>query len=170
MGPGMRVPARVRYWLGVKTSLTRALESAYGQIQVQVFHQRTDLPYGDEAVRAGGPCIIRDVALKSSNQQIRVLAHSVLPLSPRGRFHPLLKRLGRQALGSMLFTRPGFVRRQREWAALDERHPLYQWAQMQVTAPLPKCLWARRASFSLLRDSAQTVQVTELFLNVKSPA
>ncbi len=92
-----------------------------------------------------------------------VVAHSVLPALPRGPLSVMFKRLGRQALGSLLFTHRGFVRCQREWAFLDQRHPLYRLAcQQDPTAPAR--LWARRAVYSLSRFPQQTVQVTEVFL------
>ena len=154
----------------VKTSLTRKLEEAHDCIRVQVLQQRVGRPFSDEAHPSGPPCVIRDVLLKNTAGQILVFAHSILPVAPRGALHPMLKRLGRQALGSLLFTRPGFERRQREWAQIDARHPLYRAAQIQTAQPLPAKLWARRACFSPIRGQgidasrAQTVQVTEVFL------
>ena len=170
LGQGIRPSVALRPWLMVKTSLTRKLEEAHGCIRVEVLQQRFGQPFSDEAHPSGPPCVIRDVLLKNTAGQILVLAHSILPVARRGALHPMLKRLGRQALGSLLFTRPGFERCQREWAQIDVRHPLYRAAQAQIDQPLPKKLWARRACFSPLRSSgsregsAQTVQVTEVFL------
>ena len=157
-------PTMIRPWLQVKTSLTRKLESAHGPVYVDLLRQHVRLPLGDEATAARHPCVVRDVVLRDGAGQALVLAHSVLPLTPRGALHPLIKRLGRQALGSVLFTRPGFVRRQRECVLLDARHPLYRQAKRLVGDRLPPSLWARRASFSPIRSQRQTVQVTEVFL------
>ena len=163
-------PPVIRPWLQVKTSLTRKLESVHGPVWVDLLRQHVCLPLGDEATAFRRPCVVRDVVLRDGAGQALVLAHSVLPLMPRGALHPLIRRLGRQALGSLLFTRPGFVRRQRECALLDARHPLYRQAKRLVGDRLPPVVWARRASFSPIRSQGQTVQVTELFLHVKNPA
>lgn len=176
LGRGARPPAALRPWLTVPTSLTRKLEEQVGRVSVRILQQGVGVPLPDEAQSSARPCLIRDVLLQDSAGRNLVLAHSVLPGTPRGPLHPMLKRLGRQALGSLLFTRPGFVRWQREWARLDSRHPLYRAAQVQseqAGQPLPAKLWARRACFSPLRNNrssgnsggrAQTVQVTEVFL------
>ena len=165
-----RAPGGIRPWLQVKTSLTRKLENLHGPVRVDLRRQQVGLPLTDEQTASRRPCVVRDVVLQDGAGRPLVLAHSVLPLMPRGALHPLIKRLGRQALGSLLFTRPGFVRRQRECALLDARHPLYRQAERIVGDRLPPVIWARRASFSPIRSRGQSVQVTELFLHVKSPA
>lgn len=169
-GQCRRPSAGIRPWLSVNTSLTRRLEEAYGPVRVVLLRQQAGLPLQDEETAARRPCVTRDVVLESVAGRPLVLAHSVLPLCPRGLLHPLVRRLGRQALGSLLFTRPGFERRQREWAILDKRHPLYRLAQTIHGETLPARIWARRACFSQIRSRLQTVQVTELFLNEKNPA
>jgi len=163
-----RPPVDMRPWLEVKTSLTRQLEHIHGPMHVGMIRQHVCLPLRDEAGVVPRPCVVRDVVLKAEANRVLIFAHSLLPLAPRGVLYPMLKRLGKQALGSLLFTRPGFVRRQREWALLDCRHPLYRSAQAVYGNPLPKRIWARRASFSAIRKPQQSVQVTELFLDVQS--
>ena len=120
-------------------------------------------PYNDEESGKLLLAVVRAVVLSETDQKPLVVAHSVLPAVPRGSLSIMFKQLGRQALGSLLFTRRGFVRRQREWTFLDTRHPLYRMSMMQMGTNAPNRLWARRAVFSLSRYPGQTVQVTEVF-------
>lgn len=120
-------------------------------------------PYNDEESGKLLLAVVRAVVLSETDQKPLVVAHSVLPAVPRGSLSIMFKQLGRQALGSLLFTRRGFVRRQREWTFLDTRHPLYRMSMMQMGTNAPNRLWARRAVFSLSRYPSQTVQVTEVF-------
>jgi chorismate--pyruvate lyase len=170
MGQIYSPPTEICPWLNVKTSLTRKLEATHGRVRVRLLRQQVDSSLADEASCARRPCVVRDVVLENGAGLPLVMAHSVIALMPRGALHPWIKRLGRQALGSLLFTRSGFVRRQREYALLDARHPLYRQAKKIVGDQLPPTIWARRASFSPIRSWRQTVQVTELFLDAKSPA
>lgn len=166
LGQVLHPPPTLRGWLLERGSLTRRLQDHFGNIDVWVLQQHTGLAIRDEGPGHAVPVILRNVVLCSSNQTVRVVAHSILPLRPRGALSLMLKRLGRQALGSVLFRRPGFVRYQREWAWLDRRHPLYQLALTQVDDLAAQGVWARRAVFSMVRNPGQTVQVTEIFCTV----
>lgn len=163
LGKVLRPNGAVRPWLLEQGSLTLRLQRHYGPISVQVLRQQTDRMLNDEGSNVNQPGICRDVVLSATDHQPLVVAHSVLALRPRGILSLLLKRLGRQALGSVLFSRPGFVRYQREWALLDERQPLYRMVQRVVGPAIPSRLWARRAVFNPLRNPRQLVQVTEVF-------
>lgn len=163
LGKVRRPDATVHSWLQECTSLTQRLQRSYGTITVQVLQQGRGRALSDESCAGKGSVIGRDVLLCQENHGALVFAHSILPLCPRGALHVMFKRLGRQALGSVLFSKPGFVRRQREWALLDHRHPLYQAAARAVNQSLATTLWARRAVFSQLRQPRQFVQVTEVF-------
>lgn len=163
IGKALKPPAHVRPWLLEAQSLTRRLAQAYGNISVRVLHQSLGQPYNDEGNGRFPLAVVRAVVLSGKDKMPLVVAHSVLPAVPRGPLSVMFKRLGRQALGSLLFTHRGFVRCQREWAFLDQRHPLYRMAyQQDPTAPTR--LWARRAVYYLSRYPRQTVQVTEVFL------
>ncbi len=163
IGKALKPPAHLRPWLLEAQSLTRKLAQCYGSISVRVLHQSLGQPYNDEGNGRFPLAVVRAVVLSGNDQMPLVVAHSVLPAVPRGPLSVMFKCLGRQALGSLLFTHRGFVRCQREWAFLDQRHPLYRLAcQQDPTAPAR--LWARRAVYGLSRFPRQTVQVTEVFL------
>ena len=163
LGKALSPPTHLRPWLLESGSLTRRLQRHFGQINVQVLHQALGQPYNDEGSGRFPLAVVRAVVLSAEDQKPLVVAHSVLPALPRGPLSVMFRRLGRQALGTLLFTRRGFVRRQREWAFLDVRHPLYRLARMQEGEQALTRLWARRAVFSQSRYPAQSVQVTEVF-------
>lgn len=163
LGKVLAPPAVMRSWLLARGSLTQKLQGAYGTISVRVLQQQTGCALLDEGYNYLMPVVVRDVVLAAADQKPLVIAHSILPLCPRGALSLMLKGLGRQALGSVLFTRPGFVRSQREWALLDRRDPLWQKAAAVIGSSTPPRLWARRAVFSPLRMRTQAVQVTEVF-------
>ena len=163
LGKALKPPETLRPWLLESGSLTRRLQKHFGKIDVRVLQQALGQPYNDEGEGRFPLAVVRAVVLSGADQKPLVVAHSVLPAVPRGPLSIMFKQLGRQALGTLLFTRRGFVRRQREWAFLDTRHPLYRMTMAQIGANAPERLWARRAVFSLSRYPGQTVQVTEVF-------
>lgn len=163
LGKALKPPAALRPWLLESGSLTLRLQRHFGKINVRVLHQALGQPYNDEGAGRFPLATVRAVVLSAADHKPLVVAHSVLPAVPRGPLSVMFKKLGRQALGSLLFTRRGFVRRQREWAFLDTRHPLYRMTKAQQDKNAPDRLWARRAVFSLSRYPGQTVQVTEVF-------
>lgn len=163
LGKALKPPIYLRPWLVEPDSLTLRLQRHYGPINVRVLSQALGLPYNDEGNGRFPLAVVRAVVLAADDEIPLIVAHSVLPALPRGPLSVMFKRLGRQALGSLLFTRRGFVRRQREWAFLDQRHPLYRLARSQEGGAVPTRLWARRAVFSMSRYPAQSVQVTEVF-------
>jgi chorismate lyase len=163
LGKALKPPGYLRPWLLESGSLTARLQRYFGQVHVRVLSQALGQPYNDEGVGRFPLATVRAVVLSTDDQKPLIVAHSVLPAVPRGPLSVMFKRLGRQALGSLLFTRRGFVRRQREWAFLDARHPLYRMTRAQEHDNSPARLWARRAVFSQSRYPAQSVQVTEVF-------
>lgn len=163
LGMALKPPRHLRPWLLEPDSLTLRLQRHFGPINVRVLHQALGQSYDDEGYGRFPLAIVRAVTLSGHDQDPLVVAHSVLQAVPRGPLSVMFKKLGRQALGSLLFTRRGFVRRQREWAFLDARHPLYRLARHVVGESAPVRLWARRAVFSLSRYPQQAVQVTEVF-------
>lgn len=163
LGKALSPPAQLRPWLLESGSLTLRLQRHFGKIHVRVLHQALGQPYNDEGSGRFPLAIVRAVVLSADDQKPLVVAHSVLPALPRGALSVMFNKLGRQALGSLLFTRRGFVRCQREWAFLDKRHPLYRMTRAQVGGQDLGKVWARRAVFSQLRNPGQSVQVTEVF-------
>lgn len=163
LGKALKPPAYLRPWLLENESLTARLQRLYGDISVRVISQALGHPYDDEGNGRFPLAVVRAVVLSGEDRLPLIVAHSVLPALPRGPLSVMFKRLGRQALGSLLFTRRGFVRSQREWAFLDTRHPLYRLTRSQEQGNQSARLWARRAVFSQSRYPAQSVQVTEVF-------
>lgn len=164
LGKALKPPAYLLPWLQEPGSLTLRLQRHFGNINVRVLHQALGQPYNDEGTGRFPLAIVRAVVLSAADQIPLVVAHSVLPALPRGALSVMFHKLGRQALGSLLFTQRGFVRCQREWAFLDLRHPLYRLARAQQGGTTPDRVWARRAVFSQSRNPAQSVQVTEVFV------
>lgn len=164
LGKALKPPGYLRPWLLEPLSLTTRLQRHYGTVHVRVLSQALGQSYNDEGAGRLPLAVVRAVVLTSVDKTPLVVAHSVLSAVPRGPLSVMFKRLGRQALGTLLFTRRGFVRCQREWAFLDARHPLYRIARAQEQGDQSGRLWARRAVFSQSRYPAQSVQVTEVFV------
>lgn len=163
LGKALRPPKDLRPWLMEPKSLTVRLQHHYGEVNLRVIRQALGEPYNDEGSGQLPLAVCRAVVLSSADGLPLVVAHSILPAVPRGPLSVMFQKLGRQALGSLLFTHRGFVRRQREWAFLDKRHPLYRLTRLQNQATPPDRFWARRAVFSMSRFPQQSVQVTEVF-------
>lgn len=143
-------------------SLTARLYRYYGNIDLRVITQALGEPFNDEGTGYSPLAHCRAVVLSQHEGPPLVVAHSILPAVPRGPLSVMFHKLGRQALGSLLFTHRGFERSLREWAYLDKRHPLYSLARQYVSDP-PQRLWARRAVYHMSRFPSQSVQVTEVF-------
>ena len=164
LGKALRPPRVIRSWLLTRGSLTQRLQDHYGLINVRVLDQRVGNATADEGRSFAEPVTYRNVVLSDSTHNPLVVAHSILSLRPRGALSIMIKRLGRKALGTVLFSRPGFVREQREWALLDRSDPLFRMVHAETGGSSGQRLWARRAVFRPLRNSVQSVQVTEVFL------
>lgn len=163
LGKALRPPKGLRPWLLEPKSLTVRLQRHYGNVSLRIIRQALGEPYNDEGTGQLPLAVCRAVVLSSGDGLPLVVAHSILAAVPRGPLSVMFQKLGRQALGSLLFTHRGFVRREREWAFLDKRHPLYRLACSQVQGEGAARLWARRAVFSQSRHPQQSVQVTEVF-------
>ena len=163
LGKALKPPVSLRPWLMEPHSLTRCLQRHYGHVDVRVLSQALGKPYNDEGSGKLPLAVCRAVVLSSGDGLPLVVAHSILPAVPRGPLSVMFRKLGRQALGSLLFTHQGFVRREREWAFLDKRHPLYRLASTQLQGESAVRLWARRAVYSQSRYPGQSIQVTEVF-------
>lgn len=163
LGKALKPPKDLYPWLQEPKSLTARLQRHYGDVNLRVISQALGKPYSDEGSGKLPLAVCRAVVLSSGDGSPLVVAHSILSAIPRGPLSVMFRKLGRQALGSLLFTHRGFIRREREWAFLDTRHPLYRMTMTEMGTNAPNRLWARRAVFSLSRYPGQTVQVTEVF-------
>lgn len=148
-------------WLRDRGSLTVRIR-ARGDFAVRLLRQGLTIPAADEAallgVRPGVLVWGREVALLCDGLVV-AYAQTVLPCRPRGPMTLWLARLGDRSLGSLLFSRTGFVRGEIGFKRLDTRHPLFRMACRQI-GDESKTLWARRSPFFF---GAQSVLVTEVF-------
>ena len=167
LGKALNPPKSLKPWLCEPHSLTARLQRYYGRINLRVISQALGQPFNDEGALRSPLAHCRAVVLSAESGAPLVVAHSILAAIPRGPLSVMFHNLGRQALGSLLFTHRGFERRQREWAFLDRRHPLYRLASQHDMAT-PSRLWARRAVYRLSRYPQQSVQVTEVFCEIGS--
>ena len=151
-------------WLKDRSSLTARLQ-AHGTFTLRLLRQEKGRPTADEAAVLGIPrrhsAWIREVALCCNGVPL-VFAHTVLPLCPRGSLSRWLAGLGSRSLGAALLAQHRFTRNAIVCKSLDQRHPLFRPAldALQISAPSPRTLAARRSGFSLGR---QTLLVTEIF-------
>lgn len=150
-------------WLREPGSLTARL-IRNGAFRVQVLRQRLHHANADECAVLGlardTRCHVREVALYCSGVPV-IVAHTILPVLPKGVLGRWFARLGGRSLGLLLFAHPGFRRGVLAFARIDARHPLYAMAAQHAGPQAPACFAARRC---LHRFGAQSVLVTEVFL------
>lgn len=153
-----------RPWLTEAGSLTARCQAACRTFRIRVLFQGCRRPSAEEAWCLGEPdrrfAACREVLLECDGVPV-IFAHTVLPAVPRGRMGRWLAGLGSRSLGSLLFSRPGFVRSEIEFLRLDTRHLLFRRAAAAVGALPVAYLWARRSTHRL---GNQAVLVTEIFL------
>ncbi|MFZ5482761.1 MAG: chorismate--pyruvate lyase family protein [Pseudomonadota bacterium] len=152
-----------RPWLTDQGSLTQRLRDRFPEVRVVRLREAIATPNPDEwsalALRFGQRALVREVLLTSAAIPL-VYAHTVIPLAClRGPWHALT-RLGNRSLGSALFSDPKVARMPLQYARLDHRHPLYQFAARHLD-PAPASLWARRSLFGL---AGHRLMVSEVFL------
>ncbi len=152
-----------RPWLGDRGSLTRRLQARCQCFSVRRLAQTLRPAFADEWNDLGlGPrrlALIREVLLCCGDTPL-VFAHSVIPRPGLTGPWQSLSHLGNKPLGAALFADPLVTRHRLQFKRLDARHPLYQAAAGQLSAP-PRHLWARRSLFTRL---GHPLLVTEIFL------
>ncbi len=146
-------------WLRETGSITRRLQHS-GTTIVRLLCQELRRPLDDERrvlqLRAGRVVPVREVVLSVQDRAV-VYAHTAAnPAALR-----LLRRVGRRALATVLFTDPRVVAGPLYYRHLDARHALYRAAASWCEDRVPRRLAARRALFA--RGAARLL-VTEVFL------
>lgn len=158
------IPAALSIWLLDPASLTRRLQGlCAGEFRVRVLSQVRGRPRQDEArvlgMRRGGLAIIRQVQLLC-DEEPRVYARTVIPVSSlRGRLRRLA-RLGAQPLGAMLFADRGMRRGVVELARIRPGETLYADAVRDPRQAHGE-IWGRRSVFRLAH---KPLLVSEIFL------
>lgn len=149
-------PASLRAWLLDPGSLTAHLRGRHGDaLGVEVLAEGEEFPAPGEMARlelAEGPAFVRRVALGPAGRPL-VMARTVMPpvtLRGEGR---LLRTLGNQPLGELVFADFAATRSEFELARLEPPSTLFP----ELDAPC----WARR---SILRLHTGPILVTEAFL------
>ena len=155
--------ARLRRWLLDRGSLTRRIQLRCEDFRLALLAQRFATIRADEraalGLRAGAPCLEREVSLNCASLPL-VFAHSVVaPRALKGPWH-MLAGLGTRPLGAALFADPRIRRHPLRFRQLTGGHALYKRACRLLEAP-PATLWARRSLFVLC---GAPLLVTEVFL------
>lgn len=159
--PG-RVPAAVRAWLRLETSMTHALRQTFSTgLHVRVLHDAAGALLPDEASALGTRCYgghVREVALRDE-RQTWVVARTVYMRRSHGE-HRELATLGSRPLGDLLFAAGQPRWRLRQYAALQARMPLFALVRRAAGDVRAPC-WARRTVFLF---EHQRLLVTEIFM------
>lgn len=158
--PKVLINAALVSWLYESGSLTARCQAACQRFAVRLLacskaRSMTLVEHGQQQILA------REVLLECDGLPV-IFARTELALQPRGRLSCWLGKLGSRSLGSLLFSRPGFVRGEIECCCLDSRQAIFRRAASAAGLGREvKSLWARRSQHSL---AGQTVLVTEIFL------
>jgi chorismate--pyruvate lyase len=158
------LPASLAVWLLDTASLTRRLQGLCGgEFRVRILSQVRGRPRLDETrvlgMRCGGLAIIRQVQLLCDDQP-RVYARTVIPVSSlQGRLRRLA-HLGARPLGALLFADRGIRRGVVELARIRPGERLYADAVNDLRQAHGE-IWGRRSIFRLAR---KPLLVSEIFL------
>jgi chorismate--pyruvate lyase len=158
------LPAALTVWLLDPASLTRRLQGlCTGEFRVRVLSQVRGRARLDEArvlgMRRGGLAIIRQVQLLC-DEQPRVYARTVIPVSSlQGRLRRLA-HLGARPLGAMLFADRGMWRGVVELARIRPGEMLHADAVRHLRQAHGE-IWGRRSIFRLAH---KPLLVSEIFL------
>ena len=153
-------------WLRETGSLTRRLQQS-GTIAVRLLCPELRRPLGDERrmlhLPASRVVPVSEVALGVQDRAVVYAYTAATPPALR-----LLRRVGRRALATVLFTDPRVVAGPLYYRHLDARHALYRAAAAWCEDGVPRRLATRRALF--VRGAARLL-VTEMFLpGLQTPA
>lgn len=160
----LRVPPRVRDWIGLRSSMTARIHAVAGtRIDVEVLRQQVGRLHPDErhffTDQPGRHGTVREVCLSAGGLPL-LIARSTLT-SRRLQEHPTIRELGNHALGSLLFAggkaSPWTVREMIHLGADSPLFPLVRKRHRGVQAHY----WARRTLFWLFDEP---LLVTEIFL------
>lgn len=151
-------------WLLDSASLTRRLKQACGGgFRVALLGQRFERPLWSERRALGladtALALVRQVHLLCDDQ-VKVYARSVMPLSLLHGSGRGLAHLGRRPLGERLFRDKTMRRSPMEVARIEPGDLFYDWAVPEGVAP-DGPLWGRRSVFRL---AGRPLLVNEIFL------
>jgi chorismate lyase len=159
----LTLPARVRDWVGLETSMTARIAEVSGHpITVELLRQ-AKAPLNPDEVDFFDPApagaTVREVCLSAAGQPLLV-ARTVLT-SQRLQTHPTIVKLGTKALGSLLFAggKPSPYTA-REFARIGAHNPLYRLVRSRAGV-IQSHYWGRRTLFWLFDEP---LLVTEVML------
>lgn len=156
------VPANVRPWIRLQTSMTKQLKSRFGPgVAVRVLHNGMGRLHDDEQDlffprRARG--FVREVVLHANGLELMV-ARTVFTSQSLCSDKKVME-LGNKPLGELLFAKGNAEWLVREYTQVNSSVPAFSLVQRVVGHPAPRC-WARRSLFLL---DQQPLLVTEIFL------
>jgi chorismate--pyruvate lyase len=158
------LPSALAVWLLDTASLTWRLQGlCAGEFRVRVLSQVRGRPRLDEALvlgmRRGGLAIIRQVELLC-DEQPRVYARTVIPVSSLSGRLRRLARLGARPLGATLFADRGMRRGAVELARIRQGETLYAEVVHDPQQAHGE-IWGRRSIFRLAH---KPLLVSEIFL------
>ncbi len=157
------MPAAVRSWLLLDTSMTVALVRAAGSpVQLTLLRDGPGRVLDDERrLLAGGSARarVREVVLTRGDEPL--IAARTVHLSRRLHADPQLVALGKRPLGTLLFGTGEARPCRRELTIIDACSPLYRLAR-GAARRLRQQFFARR---TLYRYARQPLLVTEIFLS-----
>lgn len=157
-----RLPALVRDWITLETSMTARIGAVAGTaIDVEVLQQARGALHPDERGFFEPPAadgVVREVCLKSEGRPLLV-ARTVFT-SRRLEEHPTIIRLGNHALGSLLFADGPPRYSAREYVSVADGAPLWPLVRQRHDSH-PGPYWARRTLFELF---GEVLLVTEIFM------
>ena len=158
-------PHALRDWLTSKGSLTASLKNHCKRFHIQCLKQRQEICLTDDIKPIGlsrrCKTQVREVLLVCDGQPV-VFAHSIITSHATSLNWPMLKKLGNNSLGSLLFANPEVTREIPQFARLSHTHALSR----RIRTALPE--YADTASFyarrCLYRRKRGAMLVTEIFL------
>lgn len=154
------VPANVRAWIALETSMTQALAQCFGaNVRVRVLADGVGSLYDDELgllAARDGRGFVREVVLDADGQPLLAARTVYVSAALRRR----LASLGQRPLGELLFASGPPCRLRQQYALLSSDMPLSALAT-QAAADAREPCWARRG---LYRFEREALLVTEVFL------
>lgn len=156
------VPAAVRRWIQLNSSMTRMLQQCVGAaIQVRMLADTSGPLLADEARLLGTKRTcghIREVLLQGGGEAL-VAARTVYTRRQWNGCSELAS-LGNRPLGELLFSQGEPRRLRRQFAEMEPRAPAFSMVRRAIGDVHRQC-WARRTVFLF---ASQRLLVTEIFL------
>lgn len=153
------VPNKIRAWLCYQGSMTQKIRSISPDIKIDVVQHKWDIPCFQEreALRLlQQPALVREIRMLCNNE-VWIIARTVIPSSALLGKWLALKRLGNKPLGDFLFKDPNVARSQFEFQLLGPHQSKNKMDDFAFTEEL----WARRSLFYL---NGKSILLTEVFM------